>query len=101
MSKKRRKFSVEFKKKVILKMFEEVLSINEAASEFNIHPKTVPLWKKQFIENMELVFDKSSVVKEYKEKLKKTEKEKSELAKKLGETIIEKERLEAKKLGLI
>ncbi len=85
MSKKRRKFSAEFKKKVILKMFEEGLSINEAASEFNVHPKTVQLWKKQFIENMELVFDKSSVVKEYKEKLEKTEKEKSQLAKKLGE----------------
>jgi len=96
MSKKRRNFSAEFKKRVILKMFEESLTINEVAKEFELHPKTVQLWKKQFIENMELVFDKSSVVKEYKEKLEKTEEEKSLLAKKLGETVIEKEWLEKK-----
>jgi len=96
MSKKRRKFSAEFKKGVMLKMFEEGLTINEAASEFNVHPKTVQLWKKQFIENMELVFDKSSVVKEYKDKLEKIEKEKEILAKKLGETVAEKDWLEKK-----
>ena len=41
MSKKRRNFSAEFKKKVILKMFEDNLTINEIASEFELHPKTV------------------------------------------------------------
>jgi len=96
MSKKRRKFSAEFKKKVILKMFEENLTINEIASEYDLHPKTVQLWKKQFIENAELAFDKSSVVKEYKEEVEKLQKEKERLAKKLGETIVEKEWLEKK-----
>jgi putative transposase len=43
MSKKRRKFNAEFKKKVILKMFEENLTINEVASKYNLHPKTVQL----------------------------------------------------------
>jgi putative transposase len=96
MSKKRRKFNAEFKKKVILKMFEENLTINEVASEYNLHPKTVQLWKKQFIENAELAFDKSSVVKEYKEEIEKLQKEKERLAKKLGETVVEKEWLEKK-----
>jgi putative transposase len=91
MSKKRRKFNAEFKKKVILKMFEENLTINEVASEYNLHPKTVQLWKKQFIENAELAFDKSSVVKEYKEEIEKLQKEKERLAKKLGEVIVEKD----------
>ncbi len=62
MSKKRRSFSAEFKKKVILKMFEDNMTINEVASEFELHPKTVQLWKKQFLENAVLAFDKSSVV---------------------------------------
>jgi putative transposase len=96
MSKKRRNFSAEFKKKVIIRMFEENLTINEVASEFELHPKTVQLWKKQFLENAVLAFDKSSVVKEYKEEIEKLQKEKEQLAKKLGETVVEKEWLEKK-----
>ena len=96
MSKKRRNFSAEFKKKVILKMFEENLTINEVASEFELHPKTVQLWKKQFLENAVLAFDKSNVVKDYKEEIEKLQKEKELLAKKLGETVVEKEWLEKK-----
>jgi len=64
-------------------MFEENLTINEVASEFELHPKTVQLWKKQFLENAVLAFDKSSVVKEYKEEIEKLQKEKDkQMAKK-------------------
>ena len=77
-------------------MFENGMSINEMASKYNLHPKTVQLWKKQFIENAILAFDKSSVVKEYKEEIDKLAKEKEQLAQKLGETIVEKEWLEKK-----
>jgi putative transposase len=96
MRKKKKSFSAEFKKKVILKMFEENLTINEVASKFELHPNTVKQWKNQFLENATLAFDKSSVVKEYKEEIAKLQKEKEQLAKKLGETIIEKEWLEGK-----
>ena len=41
-------------------------------------------WKKQFLENMSLAFDNSSVVKEYKEKINDLEQEGDQLAKKLG-----------------
>ena len=96
MSKKRRNFTSEFKSKIIIEMFENGMSINEMASKYNLHPKTVQLWKKQFIENAILAFDKSSVVKEYKEEIDKLAKEKEQLAQKLGETIVEKEWLEKK-----
>ena len=43
---------------------------------------------------MSLAFDKSTVVKEYKEELQTVKKEKDLIAKKLGETIVEKEFLE-------
>ncbi len=72
-------------------MFEENLTINEIVSEFELHPNTVKQWKKQFLENAVLVFDKSSVVKDYKKEIKRLQKEKELLAKKLGETVVEKE----------
>jgi len=39
---------------------------------------------------MSLAFDKSTVVKEYKEKIETMQKEKDSIAKKLGEIIVEK-----------
>ncbi len=48
-------------------------------------------WKKQFLENMSLSFDKSSVVKEYKDKIFELENEGDQLVKKLGKVIIERD----------
>ena len=45
--------------------------------------------KKQFLENPVLAFDKSLVVKEYKEKIEALKKEKNAIAKKLREVILE------------
>ena len=49
---------------------------------------------------MSLAFDKSTVVKEYKDKIEMMQKEKDSIAKKLGETIVEKEFLEGKLVSL-
>ena len=45
-------------------------------------PKNLINWKKQFLENMSLAFDKSTVVKEYKQEIDTLQKDKDELAKK-------------------
>jgi putative transposase len=49
---------------------------------------------------MSLAFDKSTVVKEYKDEIKTLQKDKDAIAKKLGETIVEKEFLEGKLVSL-
>jgi len=49
---------------------------------------------------MSLAFDKSTVVKEYKDKIDVLQKDKDMIAKKLGETIVEKEFLEGKLVSL-
>jgi putative transposase len=64
-------------------------------------PANVKNWKKIFLENMSLAFDKSTVVKEYKAELETVKKEKDLIAKKLGETIVEKEFLEGKLKSLV
>ena len=48
-------------------------------------------WKKQFLENASLAFDKSAVVKEYKEEIEHLNREKDKIAKKLGEVIVERD----------
>ena len=100
MSKKRKVYSAEFKSKLVLKVLEGALSINEIASKYEILPNNLKNWKKQFLENMSLVFDKSSVVKEYKEEIAILQKDSDDLAKKVATLTIEKDWLEGKLVSL-
>jgi len=63
MSTKRKVYSAEFKAKLVLEVLEGEKTINEIASAYEIVPKNLLNWKKQFLENMSLAFDKSAVVK--------------------------------------
>ncbi len=101
MSTKRKTYSAEFKAKVVLEVLEAEQTINEIASKYELLPANVKNWKKMFLENMSLAFDKSTVVKEYKVELETVKKEKDLIAKKLGETIVEKEFLEGKLESLV
>jgi putative transposase len=101
MSRKRKSYSAEFKAKLVLEVLEGEKTLNEIASHYEITPKNLQNWKKQFLENMSLAFDKSAVVKEYKEEIATLKKDKDSIAKKLGETIVEKEFLEGKLVSLV
>jgi len=101
MSTKRKTYSADFKAKVVLEVLEAEQTINEIASKYELLPANVKNWKKMFLENMSLAFDKSTVVKEYKTELEQVKKEKDLIAKKLGETIVEKEFLEGKLESLV
>ena len=91
MSKKRRNFSSEFKSRVVLELLEGNKTVNEIASKYDLLPRSLQQWRKQFLENATLAFDKSTVVKEYKEKIEELTREKDMMAKKLGEVIIERD----------
>ena len=91
MSTKRKTYSAEFKAKLVLEVLEGEKTINEIASKYEIIPNNLKNWKKQFIENMSLAFDKSAVVKEYKDEIETIKKDKDELAKKVGNLTIEKD----------
>jgi len=100
MSKKRKVYSAEFKAKLVLEILEGEATINEIASKYEVQPLNLRNWKKQFLENMSLAFDKSTVVKEYKEEIEVLKKDKDELAKKVGNLTIEKDFLEGKLVSL-
>ena len=101
MSTKRKTYPADFKAKLVLQVLEGEKTLNEIASQYEILPKNLQNWKKQFLENMSLAFDKSTVVKEYKKEIEDLQKDKDLIAKKLGETIVEKEFLEGKLESLV
>ena len=96
MSTKRKVYSADFKAKLVLEVLEGEKTLNEIASKYEVLPKNLQNWKKQFLENMSLAFDKSAVVKEYKKEIEVLNKEKDQMAKKVGELTIEKDWLEGK-----
>lgn len=62
MAKKtRRKFSAEFKAKVVLEALRERSTIEELARKHELHPNQINTWKKEAVANMSYVFgaDKS------------------------------------------
>jgi len=100
MSTKRKTYSAEFKAKLVLEVLEGAKTINEIASSYEVIPKNLINWKQQFLENMSLAFDKSAVVKEYKDEIEALQKSHDELAKKVGTLTIEKDFLEGKLVSL-
>jgi putative transposase len=91
MSVKRKTYSADFKAKLVLEVLEGEKTVNEIASAYGVIPLSLRNWKKQFLENMSIAFDKSTVVKEYKDEIETLQYEKDAIAKKLGETIVEKD----------
>jgi putative transposase len=84
-------YSAEFKAKLVLEVLEGIDTVNQIASKYEVQPLNLRNWKKQFLENMSLAFDKSIVVKEYKDEIEELKKSKDSIAKKIGETIVEKD----------
>ena len=91
MSRKRTTYSADFKAKIVLEVLEGEKTLNEIASKYNLLPKNIQNWKKQFLDNASLTFDKSAVVKEYKDEIEKLKKEKDATSKRLGEAIVERD----------
>ena len=67
MSNKRRRFSSEFKVKLILEVLKNENPLNQIAKENNVLPANLKNWKKQFLENAEIAMEPAKAVKEYKE----------------------------------
>ena len=100
MSVKRKSYSADFKAKLVLEVLEGENPVNVIASKYGVLPVSLKNWKKQFLENMSLAFDKSTVVKEYKDEIETLQKDKDALAKKVGNLTIEKDFLEGKLVSL-
>ena len=100
MSVKRKSYSADFKAKLVLEVLEGEKMVNEIASKYGVLPLSLKNWKKQFLENMSLAFDKSTVVKEYKDEIDVLQKDNDALAKKVGTLTIEKDFLEGKLVSL-
>jgi transposase len=54
----RRKFTSEFKKKVVLEALKERNTIQELAAKHEVHPQQITDWKRHFLENSDAAFER-------------------------------------------
>ena len=58
--KTRQSFNKDFKAKVVLEALREELTLQEIATKNGVHPNQISLWKKQVIENLPELFEKTN-----------------------------------------
>ena len=54
--KTRRKFSTKFKSQVAISALQERESLAELAKRYRLHPNQISIWKREFIEGVDLAF---------------------------------------------
>lgn len=54
--KPRRKFSADFKTKVVIEALKERNTIEQLAKKFELHPNQITTWKKEFLANASMAF---------------------------------------------
>jgi putative transposase len=91
VARKRRQHSNEFKFKVALEASKGLRTLNEIASEYNLHPNQVGSWKKQLLEEGPAVFGNNTV-----RQLREQEAREAELYEQIGRLKMELEWLEKK-----
>lgn len=56
----RRKFSSEYKTRVVIEALKERQSLEELAKKYELHPNQIGIWKKEFLSKAANVFDGDS-----------------------------------------
>lgn len=86
----RKKHSAAFKTKVVLEALKERQTMSELAQKYELHPTQIAVWKKEFLQNAEIVFSGP--------KIPDPSRETDELYKKIGQLKVENDWLKKKVL---
>ena len=89
MTSKRKRHSAEFKAKVALEAAKDLKTLNELASQFNVHPSQISQWKSALLAEISTIF---STQKKNVDTTKKID----ELHRLIGEVTVERDWLKKK-----
>jgi transposase-like protein len=67
MTQKRKQYTMQFKFKVALEAAKEAKTINQLASDYELHPSQVSGWKKQLLEEGPELFNRQANRKQQKQ----------------------------------
>ena len=81
----RKKYSADFKSKIVLSILDGSKEFNEVCSEHNLNPNMVSKWKKEFLANAHKVFDKDAELKQAQRKEEGLKKKNDQMLKTIGQ----------------
>jgi transposase-like protein len=84
MSKRRQKYSAEFKAKVVLEVLKEQETLSEIAGRYGIHPTQIAKWKRTFLDKSPELFSQPG-----KDEAKQRASQEDDLYKKIGRLQVE------------
>jgi transposase len=82
----RRRFSAEFKAKVVLEAIQDHQTVAELATKYEIHPSQIAAWKREAVEKLAKVFDEKGW-----ERDKSRDGEIAKLHAKIGQLVVERD----------
>jgi transposase len=91
--KPRRKFSADFKAKVVIEALKERSTIEEIARKHELHPNQITIWKKEFLSKAAVVFSSHD---SEKEEQKQKEADAEKLYAQIGQLKVENDWLKKK-----
>jgi transposase-like protein len=69
----KRKYSAKFKFQVVMELLRGQKEVGQVARAYGVHPITLGLWKREFLEHGPEVFGGSDTVRGYEQKLRDLE----------------------------
>ena len=92
---KRRKYSSEFKVKLVLEVLREEQTLGEIAAKYEINPNQITNWKREFLEKAPTVFDESKNDRERRRSERETADKEARMLKTIGQLTMERDFLQA------
>jgi transposase-like protein len=89
-----RKYTPEFKAKIVLEVIQGDRELGEIAAENNLNPNMVRTWKTAFIKNANRVFNERQSEKEIRRKEAELEQERNQMLKTIGQLTLERDFLQ-------
>ena len=90
----RKKYTPEFKAKIVLEVIRGDRELGEIAAEHNLNPNMVRTWKTEFIKNANRVFNERQSEKEIRRKEAELEQERNQMLKTIGQLTLERDFLQ-------
>lgn len=92
----KRKFTAEYKAKIVIETLREESHISEIAARENISRTQLQNWKREFLENAALVFSQNKLERQAKAEVQEAADREDNLMKKVGQLSIENDFLKKK-----
>ena len=89
-----RKYTPEFKAKIVLEVLQGDRELGEIAADNNLNPNMLRTWKAEFVKNANRVFNQSQSEKEIRRKEAELEKERDKILKTIGQLTMERDFLQ-------